>query len=136
MKLSKDEALKKIEELKKYVEDEDKKTKVKFQIKTFGGTVLFESEKTTQREAILDAIDSGANLSYANLSYANLSYADLRGADLSYANLSYADLRGADLSGANLSGANLSYAITKYAKVNFTPSEYEQAKQWAEGLKK
>jgi len=126
MKLSKDEALKKIEELKKYVEDEDKKTKVKFQIKTFGGTVLFESEKTTQREAILDAIDSGANLSYA----------DLRGADLSYANLSYADLRGADLSGANLSGANLSYAITKYAKVNFTPSEYEQAKQWAEGLKK
>jgi len=103
-KLTKEEALVKIEELKQYVADEDKKDedKVKFQIKTFGGTVLFESTKTTQREAILDAVASDANLRGADLSDANLC-----GVDLSDANLRDANLRGADLSDANLRDANL-----------------------------
>jgi uncharacterized protein YjbI with pentapeptide repeats len=105
MKMSKEEALKKIEDLKKYVEDEDKKTKFKFQIKTFGGAVLFESEKTTLRESILDAVNSDADLRYANLCDADLRYADLRDADLCGADLCGADLRDADLCGVELSSA-------------------------------
>lgn len=46
-----------------------------------------------------------------------------------------ADLKGANLKGAILIGANLSEAKTKYCTVNFSPSEYEQAKQFIEGLK-
>ena len=106
MKLTKQEALDKIEELKKYVENEDKsKKEIKFQIKTWGGTVLFESTKTTQRKAILEAVESGASLSGANLRDASLSGADLSGADLIGANLSYANLSGADLRGAELQNA-------------------------------
>ena len=80
-KLTKEEALVKIEELKQYVTDEDKKDedKVKFQIKTFGGTVLFESTKTTQREAILDAVASDADLCGADLSGAELQNAKFYG---------------------------------------------------------
>ena len=117
MKLTKQQALDKIEELKKYVADEEKtETKVGFQIKTFGGTVLFESTKTTQREAILDAVASGVNLSGADLRGANLRDANLRGADLSGADLSDANLSGADLSGADLRGANLCDAELQRAK--------------------
>jgi len=121
MKLTKQQALDKIEELKKYVSDEDKKDSVKFQIKTFGGTVLFESTKTTQREAILEAVESDADLSYANLrnanlSYADLSYANLRNANLSYADLSYANLRDANLRNANLNGANFNNTELENAK--------------------
>jgi uncharacterized protein YjbI with pentapeptide repeats len=101
-----DDQLKKIEEvIKKEVVE-----KIKFQIKTFGGLVLFESSKTTQREAILDAVANRANLYGADLCGADLRGADLCGADLSDANLSGADLRGANLSDANLRGANLSDA--------------------------
>ena len=46
-----------------------------------------------------------------------------------------ADLSGDNLEGANLLNANLKGANTKYATINFNPDEYEQAKQWAEGLK-
>lgn len=56
---------------------------------------------------------------------ANLREANLRGADLREANLRGADLREADLSEAN----------TKYCIIYFSPSEYEQAKQFIEGLK-
>jgi hypothetical protein len=93
------------------------------------GKTLF-SYAGSVREAVIEALRTGANLMGANLSYTNLSHADLRGAnlidanlgdadlshaDLSHANLgdaelSYADLRGADLSGADLSHANLSDA--------------------------
>ena len=104
MKISKEEALKKIEELKKYVNDEEKKesSSVKFQIKTWGGTVLFESTKATVKDALVEAVESnadlrGADLSNADLRGADLSNADLRDADLSNADLSNADLRDADL---------------------------------------
>ena len=81
------------------------------QIKNIYGDVIYTSETaTTLRDVVIEAVKSGANLSYADLSYADLSGADLSGASLSGANLSYADLSGADLSGASLSGANLSYA--------------------------
>jgi hypothetical protein len=95
---------------------------IKINIKSFFGKLLFEYEKenNTIKETVLEALNSGADLSSANLrganliganlSDANLSDADLRDADLSGANLSDANLIGADLSVANLSGANLIYA--------------------------
>jgi len=95
---------------------------IKIQIKSIFGNVLFEYEKenNTQRDAIIEAVKSGADLSGADLSGANLSEANLSGANLSgaslyraslyRANLSGADLSEASLSGANLSGANLSEA--------------------------
>ncbi len=93
-------------------------------------SVIFENEKETIKETVIDANLSGANLrdaylrdAYlrdANLSGANLrdaylrdaylSGANLSGADLSGAYLIGADLRDANLSGANLSGADLSGA--------------------------
>jgi hypothetical protein len=90
------------------------------QIKSIYGKVLFASKQETIAGSVVDAQQSGANLSRANLSGANLSGAnlsranlfgaDLFGANLSGANLSRANLSGANLLGANLSGANLSGA--------------------------
>jgi len=120
--MTKEEALKKIEELKKYVSEEDKKVEkvVGVCIKTRLGSVIFQSTKTTYKEAIIekgnaDLSDAnlygaylyGANLSNADLSNADLSDADLSDANLYGANLYGANLRDADLYGANLRGANL-----------------------------
>jgi len=76
------------------------------------GSVLYESDKETIKEALVDANLRGADLYGANLRGADLRGADLRdanlrGADLRDADLYDADLRGADLYGANLRGANL-----------------------------
>ena len=106
MKLSKDEAL------KKYVADEETKSSKKLQILNQNGEVIYESEKTTLKEAVVEAVSRGANLGRADLRGANLGRADLRGAnlgeaDLWGANLGEADLWGADLGGADLGGAEL-----------------------------
>jgi len=84
---------------------------------------------------------SCANLRGADLSGANLRGADLRGADLSCADLEHADFSGADLKGADLRGADLRGADLKGARtinctISFLPSEYEQAKQFVEGLRR
>ena len=90
-----------------------KKIEVKIQIKNWiSGAVLYESEKPTIKEALVDANLRDANLCYADLRGADLRdadlySADLRGADLRDANLRDADLRGADLRGADLRDANL-----------------------------
>jgi uncharacterized protein YjbI with pentapeptide repeats len=79
----------------------------------FTGEIIFQSTKTTYKEAIDEKGDKnlhGANLRGANLYGADLSGADLSGADLIGAELSGADLSGADLIGAELSGAELSGA--------------------------
>ena len=76
-----------------------------------------------------------ADLRWANLQGANLQGANLQGANLRGAILQDADLRGADLQGANLREADLRGAKTKGCVVNFIPEEYEQAKQFIEGLK-
>ena len=81
------------------------KQEVGLEIKTMMGSLLFKSSKTTMKEAVQEAVSKYANLEDANLEYANLK-------------------------GANLEGAN-----TKYCKVNFSPREYEQARQFIEGLK-
>ena len=80
MKMTKEEALEKIEELEKYVKQEETK-KAKLEIKTFAGTVLWESEKTTIKEAVEEAVEEGANLGGADLRGANLEGAYLRGAN-------------------------------------------------------
>ena len=76
--------------------------------------VLYSSATAeTIAQAVVEARQSGANLSGANL-----SGADLSGANLSGANLSWANLSGADLSWANLSGANLSGDDGKVEKIS------------------
>ena len=80
------------------------------EIKRITGELIFRDNSQLIKEAVINAILKGANLSEA----------DLRGADLSWAELSEANLSGANLSGANLSGANLSVAKgIIYAQVSF-----------------
>ena len=114
-----------------------KKTKV--QIKTFGGTLLFEytSEDNTIRKALIEAVNKGAYLRGADLRGADLRGAYLRGADLQGAYLRGADLqgaylrgaylRGADLRGADLRGADLRGAYLRGAK-----EYYDSHYFWAE----
>ena len=84
MKMTKDEALKKIEELKQYVADEEKKTS-SLQILSKTGAVLYESEKTTLKEAVVEAVNNEANLYGADLREADLYGANLYGAELANA---------------------------------------------------
>jgi hypothetical protein len=111
-KITKEDVLNDLENVKKYIQEAEQKTeekkKVVIEIKNrFTGEVKFTSEKTTIKEA---CVDNKANLSEANLRGADLSGADLYGANLSEANLSEANLSEANLSGANLSGAELQNA--------------------------
>ena len=112
--------------IEEQVEAEKKESaKTKLQIKTLAGEVLFESEKTTIKEAVEEAVAEyadlrcanlgDADLRCANLGGANLRYADLGGADLGGADLRCADLGGADLGGANLRYADLGGANLRYA---------------------
>src|SRR3990167_3921726 len=114
MKLTKEQAIEKIEELKKFVAKQDNKVEEKvigLAIKNrWIGSIIFQSTKTTYKEAVAERLAIDADLSDADLSDANLSGADLSGADLSGADLSDANLIGADLSGADLSGAELNCA--------------------------
>jgi len=114
MKLTKEEALSKIEELKKYVADEEKPKGVV--IYKTDGSVLFESSKDTLKEAVLEKYARDADLRGAYLCDANLLGAELRGADLRGADLCGADLLGAELCDANLLGANLLGAELASAK--------------------
>ncbi len=56
--------------------------KTKFEIKSYLGSVLFTYECETLKEAVVEAVESGANLSGADLSRAYLSGANLSGANL------------------------------------------------------
>ena len=82
--------------------------------------VLFESDTaTTMKECVKEVVKKGVNLIGANLEDANLIGANLESANLE---------------DANLIGANLEDAKTEYCTVNFNKLEYEQAKQFIEGL--
>ena len=109
--ITKKQVLENLEECKKYIQEAEniKEEKVLgIAIKNrFTGDIIFQSTKTTYKEAVEEAIKSEANLSGAYLIGANLSEADLSWANLSKANLSGANLSGADLSGADLSEAKL-----------------------------
>jgi hypothetical protein len=76
------------------------------------GSVIYESDKPTLKEAVV-----GAKLYDADLCGADLRGADLRDADLCGAKLYDAKLRGADLRGADLCGAKLCGADLRDAKL-------------------
>ena len=146
-KLTKEQALAKIEELKKYVDQVDVETDKPIGIKSrYDGSIIYQSTKPTLRGVVVEAVGKGANLRDANLSDADLSGANLIGADLSDANLSDADLSDADLSGANLSGADLSNANLRDANLrdanligadligaNLSNAELQNAKFYGKG---
>ena len=93
--------------------------KIKIQIKSVFGKVLFELEKenNTIKETLEQAIKENANLEGANLEGANLRGANLINANLYNANLRGANLRGANLRGANLINANLNRANLRGANL-------------------
>ena len=98
--------------------------KIKIQIKSVSGKVLFELEKenNTIKETLEQAVKANANLGNANLGNANLGNANLGNANLinanlEYANLRYANLEYANLRNANLRNANLGYANLEYANL-------------------
>ena len=119
MKITKQEVLENLEQVKTFINEIELKKEEKvvgLAIKNrWTGDIMFQSTKTTYKEAIIEKSDanlrdadlSGANLRGANLSDANLSGADLRDANLRDANLRDANLRGANLRGADLRDANL-----------------------------
>ena len=92
--------------------------KIKIEIKSVSGKVLFELEKenNTIKETLEQAIKENANLIGANLYNANLECANLEDANLEDANLYNANLEGANLECANLRGANLRSANLEGAK--------------------
>ena len=91
--------------IKSQVEGERKSNKL--QIKTLAEEVLFESDKTTLKEAVEEAVSRNVDLRDADLGDADLRDANLVGADLGGADLGGANLEGANLVDANLRGASL-----------------------------
>jgi len=116
--------------LKDQLEDKEVKEKkeTKIQIKTVAGSVLFESNKTTLKEAVVEAVDEGADLTGANL-----TGADLTGANLTDANLPGANLPGADLPGANLTDADF-YHAKFYGRDGNTKINKDQLDDFLEAL--
>ena len=113
-KITKEQVLENLEEVKKFISESENKTEEKvvgLAIKNrFTGSIIFQSTKTTWKEAVVERLASDADLRDADLRVADLSGADLSGANLSDADLSVANLSVADLRGANLRGAELNCA--------------------------
>jgi len=123
MSISKQDVLNNIDEVKKYIleSEQNKEEKViGIAIKNrLTGSIIFQSTKTTFREAVQDRLESSANLCGANLSGADLNGADLSGANLSGAYLSGADLCNAELQNAKFYGKGGSVRLTKSQLPNF-----------------
>ena len=103
MNISKEQALAKIEELKNYVSELDKKKEEKVVgiavMSRFSG-IKFQSTKTTFKEAVVEG-------------KANLRDADLRDADLRDADLCGTDLRNTELQNAKFYGRGGTKVIKK-----------------------
>jgi len=126
-KLTKEQALEKIEQLKKYVSEKEQEETKGFVIKNWkDGSEIYVSKADNVREAVIEAVEDGANLSEANLRGTNL-----RGTNLYEANLCEAELSGAELSGAELSGADLSEANLR--GTNLYGAELDSAKFYGKG---
>ena len=105
--------------------------------------IIFQSTKTTWKEAVEEAVENcadlrGADLRDADLCDADLSGTDLRGADLlgaklSGANLHEANLCDADLSEADLRGADLHY-VKFYGRGGGTRIEKNQVEDFFKAL--
>ena len=106
MKITKEAVLENLEEVKKYIQEEENKKEEKvlgIAIKNrWTGNIIFQSTKTTYKEAVREALDSGSDLSGSDL-----RNSDLRGSDLRYSDLSYSDLSGSNLRGSNLRGSEM-----------------------------
>ena len=89
MSLSKKEVLDNLDQVKGYIneiENKKEETVVGIAIKNrWIGSVIFQSTKTTFKEAVSERLLRDADLRDANLRDANLSGADLRGAELNRA---------------------------------------------------
>jgi len=135
VKLTKEQALEKIEELKKYVDEVDTEVEktVGIALKSRYGSagVIYQSTKTILKRAVEEAVQTGADLSGADLRDAYLRGADLSGADLRDADLRDADLSGADLRDAYLRGADLSGADLRDADLR--GAELQNAKFYGQG---
>jgi len=71
------------------------------------GAVVFECEKTTMKETVIEAVKNNSDLRGANLHNSDLSNSNLRGANLSNSDLNNSDLRGATLSNSDLNNSDL-----------------------------
>ena len=114
----------------------EENTGVKIVSRYNSDNVLFVSTKDNVKDAVLEAIEGGANLYEANLCGAdlcgaNLCGVNLRGADLCGADLYGANLRGANLYGADLYGANLYEA--DLCGVNLYGAQLQNAKFYGKG---
>jgi uncharacterized protein YjbI with pentapeptide repeats len=122
--ISKKEVLENLDQIKNYIQEivnvkESKKINITIKNR-FTGDIIWESEKTTYKEAVEEAIKNNADLSKADLSDVDLSGMDLSGVNLREANLSWTNLRKADLSEANLSWTNLREADLSEANLSWT----------------
>jgi len=146
--MKKQDVLNNLDQVKQWVNEVENKKEEKvlgIAIKNrFTGEIIFQSTKTTYKEAIEEKGDnnlsganlSGADLREANLSGANLREANLREADLCRANLYEANLREANLREANLRGANLREANLYEAnlcRANLSGAELQNAKFYGKG---
>jgi hypothetical protein len=113
-----DEDYKKVQEVLAKAEPVKKEVKKKTIIYKTDGSVLYESDKDTVKEAVVEAVSGGADLRGA----------DLRGADLGEANLGRANLGEADLRGADLENAKF------YGKGGTKPLKKEQVKDFLAAL--
>ena len=110
---------------------------VKMKIKNTEDDVIYESEKTTMKEAVEEAVDMGINLWKADLRGADLWGANLREADLREANLREANLWEADLRGANLREADLREADLREANLreaDLREANLREANLWEANL--
>ena len=114
MKLTKENVLDNLDQVKEWIKDESKEEKKGITIYKTNGDVLVETNCKTIKEAVEENKASlreadlhEADLCGASLHEANLCGADLHEADLREASLHEASLRGANLCGANLCGASL-----------------------------
>ena len=114
--ITKNEVLDNLEEVKKYVSEIETKKEVKgiAILNRYNDEVIFQSTKTTMKEAVEEAVEKSANLESADLEDASLESADLED--------------------ANLESANLENAKTTYCTINFSSSEREQAEQFIKGI--
>lgn len=75
-----------------------------------------------------------ANLEGAHLEDKNLTGVNLKHAILIGAHFDRSILRGCNLIGADITAATFKGTRTEWCMVNFSKGEYEQAKQFIEGL--
>ena len=120
MKITKEAVLENIEEIKKYIAEAEQEKTVGIAIKNrFNGNIIFQSTKTTYKEAVEECVDEAKkNNARANLTDANLTDADLTDADLTGADLTGADLTDADLTRADLTRADLTACVFYFGSSN------------------